>query len=103
MWSIASNSGSTSLTDAGFIFQYNQNFGTALGSALYLDSANGSYGRFAVAYDVAYNTTTVTADEFVVTVKQSSANPSTNPTWGGASGYGSMWVNTNSGDIFIWA
>ena len=97
------NSGSTGLTDTGFIFQYNQNFGTALGSALYLDSANGSYGRFAVAYDVAYNTTAVTADEWMVTVKQSTANPSTNPTWGGASGYGSMWVNTNSGDIFIWA
>jgi len=100
------NSGSTSLTDSGFIFQYTTGGGVASGSSFYLDSANGTYGRFAVQYDVPYDATSVTADEWVVTNKLSTANPidGTPPTWGGSGGgIGNMWVNTNTSDIFIWA
>jgi hypothetical protein len=99
------NSGSTSLTDSGFIFQYSTGGGVASGSSFYLDSVNGTYGRFAVQYDVPYNTTSVTADEWVVTTKFSTADPvAVLPTWGGSGGgMGNMWVNTNTSDIFIWA
>ena len=99
------NSGSTTLTDSGFIFQSSTNSGMASGSAFYLDASIGTYGRFAVQKDVLYNVTSVTADEWMVTVKNDASNPldATPPTWGSTSGYGNMWVNTNSGDIFIWS
>jgi hypothetical protein len=99
------NSGSNTLTDSGFIFQSSTNFGNASGSAFYLDASVGNYGRFAVQKDVLYNTTSVTADEWVITTKLSSTNPldATPPTWGGSNGEGNMWVNTNTSDIFIWA
>lgn len=97
-------SGSSSLTDGGLIVQYSA---AGTGSAFYLEAASTStYGRFAVAYGVAQDASSVTADEFVVTVKQNASNPvdATPPTWGGSSnGYGNMWINTNTDDIFIWA
>jgi hypothetical protein len=98
------NSGSTSLTDTGFVFQYTSSAGNASGSAFYLDSANGTYGRFAVQYGVPYDIASITADEWVVTAKLSTSDPSTAPVWGGSGGgYGNIWVNTNTDDVFIWA
>jgi hypothetical protein len=94
-------SGSTSLVDAGIVAQYNA---AGSGSTFYLDAAPGTYGRWAVAYDVVGTSTAVTADEFVVTAKINQAsNPSAAPTWGGSgNGSGNIWV-TNGGDIFIYA
>lgn len=99
------NSGSNILTDSGLIFQSSTNGGNASGSAFYLDASIGTYGRFAVQHDVLYNTTSVTADEWIITAKNDASNPNDNvpPTWGGSSGYGNMWVNTSTSDIFIWA
>lgn len=99
------NSGSNVLTDSGFIFQSSTNGGTASGSALYLDASVGNYGRFAVQHDVLYNVTSVTADEWIPTVKLSTTLPidAVPPTWGGSNGQGNMWVDTLTGDIFIWA
>jgi len=99
------NSGSNVLTDSGFIFQSSTNSGNASGSAFYIDASVGNYGRFAVQHDVLYDVTSVTADEWVVTVKNDNVLPidAVPPTWGGSSGYGNMWVNTLTGDIFIWA
>jgi hypothetical protein len=99
------NSGSNSLTDVGFIFQSSTNGGNASGSALYLDSSVGTYGRLAVQHDVLYNVTSVTADEWIPTVKLSNTLPidAVPPTWGGSNGQGNMWVDTLTGDIFIWA
>lgn len=99
------NSGSNTLTDSGIIFQSSTNGGTASGSAFYIDASIGNYGRFAVQHDVLYDVTSVTADEWMVTTKNDVVNPidANPPTWGGSSGYGNMWVNTVSGDIFIWS
>lgn len=99
------NSGSNVLTDSGFIFQSSTNGGNASGSAFYIDASVGNYGRFAVQHDVIYNATSVTADEWVVTTKHDVINPinANPPTWGGSNGQGNMWVNTVTGDIFIWA
>jgi hypothetical protein len=98
------NSGSTSLLDSGWVTQYDSG---GYGSAFYLEAANGTYGRFAVAYNVKGTSTSITADEYVITAKinQSSA-PSTDPNWGGGgSGYyaaGNMHI-TQAGDIYIWS
>lgn len=95
-------SGSTSLVDAGIVTQYNA---AGSGSALYVDAASaGTYGRWAVAYDVTGTSTAVTADEYIISAKINQAsNPSAAPTWGGSvNGSGNMWI-TNAGDIYIYA
>jgi hypothetical protein len=98
-------SGSTTLNDGGIIVAYNT---AGSGSALYLEAGTagntGTYGRFAVAYDVASGVSTTTADEFVVTAKTAASPPPGNPTWGGATnGYGNIHVNSANGDIFIYS
>jgi hypothetical protein len=97
------NSGSGTLADSGWITQYNA---AGSGSAFYLEATStGTYGRFAVAYDITGTATAVAADEYVVTAKVNQSAPtSQTPTWGGNStnGQGNMWL-TSTGDIYIWA
>ena len=97
------NSGSNTLADSGWITQYNA---AGSGSAFFLEATSaGTYGRFAVAYDITGTSTAVAADEFVVTAKVNQSAPgAATPTWGGNStnGQGNMWL-TSTGDIYIWA
>lgn len=97
------NSGSSALADSGWVTQYNA---AGSGSAFYLEaSAAGTYGRFAVAYDVVGTSTSLTPDEFVVTARVSaSADVPSSPTWGGTgNGSGNMFVNSITGDIYIYS
>ena len=101
-------SGSTSLTDGGFIVATSTGVGGISGSAFFVDAGStGIYGRFAVAPNVAASASQVIADEYVNTTKISAAsNPSnaTPPTWGSTTnGVGNMWVNATTSDIYIWA
>jgi hypothetical protein len=91
-------SGSNSLTNGGLIVA-SSNFS---GSAFYL-APTGSYGRFAVAYNVPGTASTVIADEYMATVKIANIDPTDPPTWGGDYGLGNVWVNSVSSSIFIWA
>jgi len=97
------NSGSSTLADSGWITQYNA---AGSGSAFYLEAASaGTYGRFAVAYDIVGTSTALNADEYVVTAKVNQSAPgAATPTWGGSgtNGQGNMWL-TSTGDIYIWA
>ena len=100
-------SGSTSLTDGGFIIATSTAPGGASGSAFFIEAASaGTFGRFAVAYNVHASSSAVAADEYMVTSKINAGNPSdaTPPTWGSTTnGLGNMWVNSTTSDIFIWA
>ena len=100
-------SGSTSLTDGGFIIATSTAPGGASGSAFFIEAASaGAFGRFAVAYNVHASSSAVAADEYMVTSKINAGNPSnaTPPTWGSTTnGLGNMWVNSTTSDIFIWA
>jgi hypothetical protein len=100
-------SGSNSLTDGGFIIASSTAPGGASGSAFFIEAASaGVYGRFAVAYNVHASSSTVAADEYMVTSKINAGNPSnaTPPTWGSTTnGLGNMWVNSITSDIYIWA
>lgn len=100
-------SGSTSLTDGGFIIATSTAPGGASGSAFFIEgTSTGAFGRFAVAYNVHASSSAVVADEYMVTSKINAGNPSdaTPPTWGSTTnGLGNMWVNSNTSDIFIWA
>ena len=98
-------SGSTSLTDGGIIVAYNA---AGSGSALFLEAgtagSTGTYGRFAVAYDVAAGVSSVAANEYVVTATTAAGAPSTAPTWGSSTtGYGNIYVNSSNQDIFIYS
>ena len=100
-------SGSTSLTDGGFIIATSTAPGGASGSAFFIEAASaGAFGRFAVAYNVHASSSAVAADEYMVTSKINAGNPAdaTPPTWGSTTnGLGNMWVNSTTSDIFIWA
>lgn len=100
-------SGSTTLTDGGIIIASSTAAGGISGSSLFLEAASaGTFGRFAVAYNVHASASSVAADEYVNTTKFTNANPNdaTPPTWGSSTnGIGNMWVNTTTSDIYIWA
>lgn len=95
-------SGSTSLTDGGIIIQ---NAAGGIGTAFYLEaSSTGTYGRFAVTGSLHAGANSATPDEFMVTVKQAAGVPSAAPTFGDTgNGYGNMYINSSTSDIFIYA
>jgi hypothetical protein len=96
------NSGSTTLADSGWVTQYNA---AGSGSAFYLEaSSTGTYGRFAMAYDVIGTSTALTADEYVVSAKSAAGAPAAAPTWGGSgNGFGNVYVNSSNGDIYMYS
>lgn len=103
-------SGAQSPVDAGIIVVQSTVGTTMSGSAFYLEvgtgTDTGTYGRFAVAPNVNITGSTLTADEWVVTAKQSTTAPSANtPTWGGntVNAAGNMWIDTTNNNIYIWA
>ena len=100
------NSGSGATTsDGGIIIRETV---AAEGAALFLDS---SVSRFAVAksipWDQTDDITTVTNPtmEYIVTITSSNGAPPATPEWGGGAvftSYGNMYVDTNTGDIYIY-
>jgi hypothetical protein len=94
-------SGSSTLTDGGIIV----NSGATTGSAWYLESTStGTYGRWAVSGNADASASTLTADEFGVTAKQASGAPAADPTWGGSTnGFGNIYVDSGTGDIYIYS
>jgi len=95
-------SGSTSLTDGGIIIQ---NAAGGIGTAFFVEaSSTGTYGRFAVTGSLFAGASSATADEFMVTVKQAAGIPVAAPTYGDTgNGYGNMYINSSTSDIFIYA
>jgi len=95
-------SGSTSLTDGGIIIQ---NAAGGIGTAFFVEaSSTGAYGRFAVTGSLFAGANSATADEFMVTAKQAAGLPSAAPTYGDTgNGYGNMYINSTTSDIFIYA
>jgi len=90
-------SGSTSATDGGIIVQGAANAGFALG----YDTATT---RWVFDNNLALTATDITADAYVGTVEISTAAASGAPTYGGATkGHGTIHVDTNTGDIFIYS
>ena len=103
------NSGSTTFQDSGFVINTG-NTGNS-GSAFFLETAGtttgtaSQNGRFAVAGNVQPNATAVTAEEYAVTTLISGSAPTNNvPQFGGTGlGHGNMWVDSGTGDIYIYA
>jgi hypothetical protein len=98
-------SGSTSLTDGGIIVAAGGTGHDISGSAFYLESTStGTSGRFAIAGNVPASASTVVADEYMVSAKQASGAPASAPTWGSTSaGFGNLYVDSGTGDIYIYS
>ena len=95
-------SGSTGTMDGGIIVGNSATIN--VGEAFYWENNPGTTGRWAIASAVDATSTTVTPNSYVVTVSGSTADPSGNPTYGGATnGIGNMYVNTSTSDIWIYA
>jgi hypothetical protein len=95
-------SGSSALGDAGLIFQSDAN-GT--GPALYLEATStGTHGRMAMATTVSSTATTATPAAYVNTTEIGAGAPPLAPTFGDTTnGFGNIFINPTSGDIFIYA
>jgi hypothetical protein len=98
-------SGSTSLTDGGIIVAAGGVGHDISGSAFYLESTStGTNGRFAIAGNVPASASTVVADEYMVSAKQASGAPAAAPTWGSTTaGFGNLYVDSGTGDIYIYS
>jgi hypothetical protein len=105
---ITLNSGSNSLTDSGIIFQSNS-AATGSGPALFLEaSSTGPYGRMAMAKTVQNGDLTATPDAYVAFAQVDTVDPTiapeTAPIFGGSSnGYGTIQIDSSTGDIYIYS
>jgi hypothetical protein len=103
------NSGSLTFQDSGFVINTGNSANS--GSAFYLETAatttgtDAQNGRFAVGSQVLPDATSVTAAEYAnTTVISGSAPGNAVPQWGGTNlGHGNTWVDTTTGDIYIYA
>lgn len=90
-------SGSDTNTDGGIMVQQSP-------STAYALAVDASADRWALQNnaDIA-NITSVTPDAFMGVIQEGTANPSSNPVYGGANGNGTVFVNTNNGEIWIYS
>lgn len=103
------NSGSSTFQDSGIVI--NTGNSSNSGSAFFLETSNTTSGtdalngRFAVGSGILPDATTATAAEYANTTRIEPTSPTTEvPQWGGTLlGQGNMWVDTVTGDIFIYA
>ena len=91
-------SGSTGVTDGGIVVQQGtQNVGELYG---YDSGAN----RWAFTSSFSASQAAFTPAAYITTTEFAATNPSAAPTYGSSSfGFGNIYVNTLSGDIFIYA
>ena len=94
-------SGSTSVGDGGIVVNH---FGGAYPSGSAFGYEGGTANRWAVQNEFAPTGSTFAPDAYMGIVTFSTSVPSGNPTYGGANyGYGNIHVETDTGDIFIFA
>lgn len=89
-------SGSDENTDGGIIVQQGATTGYALG-------VDASADRWALQNNASPTATSVTPDAYMGVIQEGSANPASNPVYGGATGYGTIFVDSNSGNIWIYS
>jgi hypothetical protein len=103
------NSGSNTFQDSGFIINTGNTANS--GSAFFLETSattsgtDAQNGRFAVGSGVNPDATTVAAAEYMNTTFITGSAPGVAvPQWGGSlTGQGNTWVDSSTGDIYIYA
>jgi len=89
-------SGSDGSTDGGIIVQQGASTGYALG-------VDASGDRWALQNDASPTATAITPDAFMGVIQEGTNDPSSNPVYGRAAGYGTVFVNSNNGEIWIFS
>jgi hypothetical protein len=90
-------SGSTSSTDGGILVQQ----GSTSAYALAVDA---SADRWALQNNADIATiNSVAPDAYMGVIQEGTANPASNPVYGGASGFGTIFVDSNTGNIWIYS
>jgi hypothetical protein len=99
---ITLNSGSNTLTDAGFIFQSDA---AGTGPSLFIEATStGPYGRMAMATSVSSSATSAEPAAYVTTTEIGTSAPAAAPIFGDTTtGYGNIWVDSLTGEIFIYS
>ena len=96
-------SGSTTSTDGGIIVAQQASGATQIGEAFGFNDAAGGVGRWGVTSSLSNSSGAIVPLDYMVTVRTSTAVPVAAPKFGGATGYGNMHVDTDDGDIYIYA
>lgn len=89
-------SGSDTNTDGGIVIQQGATTGYALG-------VDASADRWALQNNTLPTATSITPDAFMGVIQEGTANPASNPVYGGVNGNGTVFVNTNNGEIWIYS
>lgn len=89
-------SGSDGNTDGGIIVQQGATTGYALG-------VDASADRWALQNNASPTATSVTPDAYMGVIQEGTADPASNPVYGGATGYGTIFVDSNTGNIWIYS
>lgn len=89
-------SGSDGSTDGGIVVQQGASDGYALG-------VDASADRWALQNNASPTATSITPDAYMGVIQEGTADPAGNPVYGGATGYGTVFVNQNNGDIWIYS
>ena len=90
-------SGSDASTDGGIMVQQ----GATSAYALAVDA---SADRWALQNNADIATiTSVAPDAFMGVIQEGSVSPASNPVYGGANGFGTIFVNSNNGEIWIYS
>lgn len=89
-------SGSDTNTDGGIVVQQAASTGYALG-------VDASADRWALQNNASPTMTSIVPDAFMATIQEGTANPASNPVYGGVNGNGTLFINTNNGEIWIYS
>jgi len=89
-------SGSDGNTDGGIIVQQGATTGYALG-------VDASADRWALQNNLSPTGSAIAPDAYMGVIQEGNANPASNPVYGGATGYGTIFVDSNSGNIWIYS
>ena len=74
--------------------------GAAVGYALGVDA---SADRWALQNNTSPTATTITPDAFMGVIQEGAVSPASDPVYGGVNGNGTIFVNTNNGEVWIYS
>ena len=89
-------SGSDTNTDGGIVVQQGATLGYALG-------VDASADRWALQNNLSPTGSAIAPDAYMGVIQEGTANPASNPVYGGASGFGTIFVDSNTGNIWIYS
>ena len=89
-------SGSDTNTDGGIVVQQGETLGYALG-------VDASADRWALQNNLSPTGSAIAPDAFMGVIQEGTVDPVSNPVYGGATGFGTIFVDSNSGNIWIYS